>query len=136
MSYPNENLKEWIVVIIDDHLDNILVAQTTLEFHGADIHVAKDGKAGLDLLATVHPSVILLDLSMPVMNGWEVLEHLRTQRKDLDNVPIIALTAHAMQGDRQKVLNAGFDGYLAKPYDIQELVPYIQSVMEHKAQGS
>lgn len=131
-SLPN-NVQDWTVFIIDDHLDNIMVAQTTLEFHGAVVHVAANGQEALDLLADVRPTLILLDLSMPVMNGWQLLEHLRNNRTDLDNVPIIAVTAHAMQGDRERALQAGFDGYIAKPYDIHNLIPLIQRiVVKHK----
>jgi two-component system, cell cycle response regulator DivK len=129
-----DNVQEWSVLIIDDHPDNIMVAQTTLEFHDAAVHIASNGAEALKLLDTLAPTVILLDLSMPVMNGWEVLDHIKTNRADLAEIPVIAVTAHAMQGDREKALNAGFDGYIAKPYDIHTLIPSIQRIMNIKRQ--
>lgn len=119
------------ILIVDDQFDNIVVAQTVLEFHGAQVHIAGNGQEGLALLDTFAPTAILLDLSMPVMDGWEMLERLRA-RPDLAGVPVIAVTAHAMHGDRYRVMKAGFDEYIAKPYDIYELVRRVTQAIERK----
>lgn len=120
-----------VILIVDDQQDNIIVAQTVLEFHGARVHVARNGREGLALLETIQSTAILLDLSMPVMNGWEMIEHLRG-RAGLATVPVIAVTAHAMHGDRYRILKAGFDEYIAKPYDIHDLVMRVVQAINRK----
>ena len=105
----------WTVMIVDDEPDNLAVAQKVLEFSGASVHTAGNGVEGIALLDHLLPTFILLDLSMPEMDGWEMFEKVRTNAKT-EHIPIIALTAHAMAGDRERVLDAGFDGYIAKPF--------------------
>jgi CheY-like chemotaxis protein len=124
-------LDKWTVLIVDDHMDNLVIAQTMLEFHGAAVQIAKEGEAGLALLHKISPTIILLDLSMPVMNGWEMLKHIR-QMPQFDPVPVIAVTAHAMDGDRAKALSAGFDGYVSKPYNIQQLISTMEACVRLK----
>ena len=121
----------WVVLVVDDHFDNVMVAKTTLEFHGAEVHVAKDGRQGLAVLQALRPTIILLDLSMPNMNGWELLKHIQAMPA-LDDVPVVAVTAHAMDYDRGKVLAAGFDDYLSKPYDIDKLMEFIEETIQRK----
>lgn len=123
--------KDWIVLIVDDHYDNIIVAQTTLEYYGATVHIAQDGQAALALLQEINPTLILLDLSMPNMNGWELIKHIHQMPK-LAAVPTIAVTAHAMSQDRAKVLEAGFDDYVSKPYDLRKLVAVAETAIQRK----
>lgn len=117
--------KEWIVLIVDDEPDNVGVARKVLTFGGATVYVAHNGLEGLQLLETRKPTFILLDLSMPQMDGWEMLRTLRA-RQELASVPVIALTAHAMSGDRERVLEAGFNGYIPKPFRINSFLADIQ----------
>lgn len=124
-------LDKWTVLIVDDHVDNLVIAQTMLEFYGASVQIAKDGEVGLAALHEAIPTIILLDLSMPVMNGWDMLKHIR-QMPQLDPVPVIAVTAHAMDGDRVKALNAGFDAYVSKPYNIDQLVSAMKASVQLK----
>lgn len=124
----------WTVLIVDDQMDNVNVARTALEFYGAKVYVAANGREGLALLQTINPTVILLDLSMPVMDGWEMFRQLRS-RPELAGVPIIAVTAHAMYDDRCRVLKAGFDEYIPKPYDIDDFVTRIQSVIDRRVKS-
>ena len=121
----------WVVLIVDDHYDNVMVAKATLEYHGAEVHAAKNGEEGLAELESLKPTVILLDLAMPVMNGWTMLERLQ-EMPSMADVAVIAVTAHAMESDRTSVLAAGFDDYIAKPYDVNQLVPRIQTVLDRK----
>jgi CheY-like chemotaxis protein len=81
-----------------------------------EILTAVDGAAGLELAAGAHPDLILLDLSLPIIDGWEVTRRLKATRA-LCHIPIIVLTAHAMQGDEEKARAAGCDDYLSKPLD-------------------
>lgn len=110
-----------VVLIVEDEPDNLDVAQTVLEFNGAKVHTAGDGIQGLAILKEIKPSIILLDLSMPNMDGWEMIKHLRTN-PDTKALPVIAVTAHAMAGDEERVAEAGFDGYIAKPFRFHTLM--------------
>ncbi len=124
---PSHNLwisdtTKWTVLIVDDEPDNREIAQTVLSFGGVTTHTAVHGADGLKLLEDISPTFILLDLSMPVMDGWEMLKLVRANPKT-QNIPVIALTAHAMTGDRERVFEAGFDGYIAKPFRIGSFMP-------------
>lgn len=114
----------WTVLIVDDEPDNRVIAEKVLAFAGARVHTAANGAEGMEKLETVIPSFILLDLSMPVMDGWEMFKQVRA-KPTLRQVPVIALTAHAMAGDREKVLNAGFDGYISKPFRLSTFMSEI-----------
>nr|AIA12629.1 Response regulator receiver domain protein [uncultured bacterium] len=107
-------LKGWTVLVVDDELDSQEVASRILRHYGAFIHTAFNGKFGLDLARSVHPRFIVSDLSMPVMDGWELLHQLKLDVSTV-NIPVIALTAHAMVGDRERAIAAGFHNYLTKP---------------------
>ena len=115
------DIKDWIVLIVDDELDNLGVAQKVLSYGGAVVHVARNGLEGLEVLKTIRPTFILLDLSMPEMDGWEMLRQVRADT-NLGTIPMIALTAHAMSGDRERALEAGFDAYIAKPFRINSFM--------------
>jgi CheY-like chemotaxis protein len=123
------NIKEWTVLIVDDEPDNVGVAYKVLSFYGATVHVASNGREGLNMLRTVqHPTFILLDLSMPEMDGWEMHAQLKADVK-LATIPVIALTAHVMEGDEARVMEAGFDGYIAKPFRIVGFLDAVQKIL-------
>jgi two-component system cell cycle response regulator DivK len=103
------------VLIVDDEPDNLAIAKKVLQFSGSTVHTAANGVQGLNAVREVQPTFILLDLSMPEMDGWQMQKALRADPAT-EHIPVIALTAHAMAGDRHKVMNAGFDGYIAKPF--------------------
>jgi len=124
-----DNLKNWVVLIVDDEFDNLIVASIALKHQGALVHTIDNAEEGLALITTTHPTFILLDLSMPKMDGWEMHRLIR-QNPDTASIPVIALTAHAMDGDEARVLAAGFDGYISKPFDIMELAPCIQCILD------
>lgn len=123
-----EGVSDWKVLVVDDQPDNIKVVALTLNFHGADIQTAKHGIEGLKILETYEPTFILLDLSMPEMNGWEMFAKLRTNPKFADT-PVIALTAHAMEGDKESVMKAGFTGYIAKPFSVLSIISEIKNIL-------
>lgn len=120
---------DWTVLIVDDEPDNLGVAQKVLSYGGADVHIARNGIEGLTVLESISPTFILLDLSMPEMDGWEMFERTRANGKFSD-VPIIALTAHAMTGDKERVEAAGFDGYIPKPFRINSFMEDIRSAIQ------
>lgn len=132
MTFPQHfYAKDWVVLLIDDEEDNLHMAQLTLEYWGAQVHVGKNGVDGMKLLENLDPTVILLDLSMPEMDGWAMYKKLREQ-EDYNSVPIIALTAHAMPTDKAKVQEAGFDGYITKPFMIDSFMERIQECIDQR----
>lgn len=135
MSLLPNALHQWTVLIVDDHYDNVQVARTVLEFYGALVVVAEDGQQALNEAVDANPTVIMMDLSMPNMNGYEALQHLRADSR-YDAVPIVAVTAHAMPYDRDRALAAGFNGYVSKPYDVTALVQYLVQVVSDKRGSS
>ena len=114
------DISTWHVIAIDDKRDNLKLLVTVLLSWGATVTATEDPHRGLELIQETHPNVILLDLAMPELSGWEIQKRLRSQ-PELDNVPIIALTALAMQDDIHKGEHAGFDGYITKPYRVDGL---------------
>ncbi len=118
---PRELLSGWKVLVIDDEPDSADVASRVLRFYHAEIGVARDGKEGLDLVRTFQPDLVICDLSMPVLDGWGVIHRMKNDRALMD-IPVIALTAHAMSGDRERAINAGFHNYLSKPLTPQTFV--------------
>ena len=109
------------ILVIDDEPDSIEVATEVLTFYGASVYNASNGVEALKILHALIPDLILSDLSMPVMDGWALLSAIRKMER-LRNVPVIALTAHAMRGDQERALAAGFNSYLTKPISAMTLV--------------
>jgi CheY-like chemotaxis protein len=119
---------QWVALVVDDEVDNIGVAQKTLSYHGAKVYFARDGVDALNSLNRIEPTFVLLDISMPNMDGWETLRRIRADER-LKLLPVIALTAHAMAGDEARMIQAGFDGYIAKPFDVFEFLPKIKAIL-------
>ena len=109
------------VLIADDDYDNRTIAQEVLKKAGYQTIVATNGEEALSLALHEKPDLILLDLSMPKISGWDVAKHLRAD-PHFKQVPIIAFTAHAMNGDAAKAMAVGCDGYLSKPCSPREIV--------------
>lgn len=120
------------VMLIEDNYDNILTMRAILE-DNYNVVEALNGEEGLEKLRDFVPHLILLDISLPGLSGYKVLEELKLDSR-LKNVPVVALTAHAMKGDRERILANGFDAYLAKPVDI-ELLNSLLSKLLNKSIG-
>lgn len=115
MEKPNRDILDgWDVLVIDDDPGSLDVASRILKHYGATVYQAVDGKEGLEKAETVRPKFIISDLSMPVMDGWVFISRMQADR-GLASIPTIALTAHAMIGDRERAIAAGFHNYLSKP---------------------
>ena len=102
------------ILVVEDEPDSLEVATILLEMYGAEVITATDGREGLEQARKHHPKFIISDLSMPEMSGWEMVHTLKNDRSTMD-IPVVALTAHAMTGDRERALAAGFHNYLSKP---------------------
>jgi two-component system cell cycle response regulator DivK len=117
-SIPRDLLNGWTIVVIDDEPDSLEVARYILKYYGATVHTAVNGQQGVALVSQVRPRFVISDLSMPKMDGWGFLEALRQQTNGAEKIPVIALTAHAMRGDRERAIEAGFHNYLTKPLTV------------------
>jgi two-component system, cell cycle response regulator DivK len=124
----DNNFSEWRVLIVDDEPDNLNLLADMLEFRGATVYRAATGEIGMEAVDSFHPNIILLDLSMPGLDGWEAHRQLRA-RTEFSKIPIIAVTALAMATDAERVSKEGFTGYITKPFRMQalfdELVAYV-----------
>ncbi len=115
MTGLTSDISSWRVLIVEDKADNLKLITLVLESRQATVIGLTDSKKALEAVETLDPNLILLDLAMPVINGWELHKQLRAQPA-LDHVPIIALTALSMPRDIERGKLAGFDGYITKPY--------------------
>jgi two-component system cell cycle response regulator DivK len=131
--HDNNNTKKWVVLVVDDDIDNLNVAEKVLTFYGAQVHTANNGRTGLEKLRDMDkPTFILLDLSMPDMDGWEMLQELRADT-ECSSLPVIALTAHVMPEDKERTEKAGFNGYIAKPFILSTFMEEIKRCLnEHQ----
>ena len=121
-------LVDWVVVVVEDDPDSLAVARMMLEKAGATVYVAENGHDGLVLIRQQNPRFVLSDISMPVMDGWQLIKELNNDRRT-SNIPVIALTAYAMSGDREKALEAGFVNYITKPLDPLKFTMHLLSLL-------
>jgi two-component system cell cycle response regulator DivK len=115
-------------MIVDDNLTNIKLAGDLLEIEGFEVARCLDAESAIKELAQFHPNLILMDLALPGMDGLQLTRKLKSGQTT-KNIKIVALTASAMKGDREKILSAGCDGYISKPIDtrifIKQLTQYL-----------
>jgi CheY-like chemotaxis protein len=103
-----------MILVVEDHDDSREMLRQMVECFGATVMTARDGREALSLVSKARPDLVLLDLLMPGMDGFDFIEYLR-ERKDLARIPVIAVTALAAQADMMKTWEAGFNGHLVKP---------------------
>ena len=116
------------ILLVEDNEMNRDMLSRRLQRKGYEVLEAIDGQAALEMAQTTAPDLILLDLSLPAMDGWEVARRLKADAQ-ARRIPIIALTAHAIVGDREKALAAGCDEYDTKPIDLPRLLSKIQALI-------
>src|SRR5689334_19529860 len=119
---PRNVLLNWKVLVVDDDPGGLRLAQFMLGYYGAMVRLAWNGQEGFSMAHEECPRFILSDLSMPVMDGWDMLKKLRDDPVTA-TIPVVALTAHAMRGDRERALAAGFHCYVTKPLNPATFVP-------------
>ncbi len=124
-------MSEAVILLVEDHPDNRVLARKLLERAGFRVVEAIDGRQALQQAAACKPDLVLLDMSLPEVDGWTVARTIR-QSPDLRHLLIVALTAHAMDGDRERVLEAGCDEFLTKPIEIPKFIPTIRRLLEHR----
>jgi len=123
-----QKLAGWHVLVVDDEFDSREVASMMLEAAGAIVDTAIHGKDALEKIQAQRPDFILSDLSMPTMDGWQLMHHLVNDRETAE-IPVIALTAHAMPGDRQRAIAAGFRNHITKPLDATKFMDQLVTIL-------
>jgi CheY-like chemotaxis protein len=118
------------ILLVEDNEMNRDMLSRRLERKGYEILIAVDGLQGLAIARAEFPDLILMDMSLPELDGWEATRQLRA-KPETQTIPIIALTAHAMSGDREKCIAAGCDDYDTKPVEFPRLMNKIQSLLEN-----
>ncbi|HEX2559215.1 response regulator [Phenylobacterium sp.] len=116
------------LLLVEDHEEIWDFLSRRLRRRGFDVLLAHDGAQGVEVAKAEHPDVVLMDVNLPVMDGWTATGQLKGD-PSTRGIPIIALTAHAMPGDRDKALQAGCDDYHPKPVDFSRLLTQIEAVM-------
>jgi CheY-like chemotaxis protein len=116
------------ILLIEDNEMNRDMLSRRLTRKGFEIAIAEDGEHGVEMAQTESPSLILMDISLPVMDGYEATRQIKAN-PTTRSIPIVALTAHAMSGDREKCLEAGCDEYETKPVDLPRLLDKIEKLL-------
>jgi len=116
------------ILLVEDNEMNRDMLSRRLERKGFEVVMAVDGQAGIDMASSASPDLILMDLSLPIIDGWEATRRIKADSAT-QNIPVIALTAHAMTGDEQKALEAGCDDYDTKPVNLNRLLEKIGNLL-------
>ena len=116
------------ILYVEDNEDNIYMLKSRLERRGFHVVVAMDGEQAVEMAVAEDPSLIIMDLSLPKVDGWEATRRLKAKEKTR-HIPVVALSAHAMVGDRETALDAGCDDYDTKPVEFQRLLDKINALL-------
>ena len=117
------------ILYVEDNPDNVYMLTRRLKKKGFDIILAEDGKKGVEMALSESPDLILMDLNLPSMDGWEATKNIKADEKGKD-IPIIALSAHAMEEHKKSAIDAGCDDYDTKPVDFKRLLSKISQFIE------
>jgi CheY-like chemotaxis protein len=120
-----------ILLVEDNDMNRDMIAQY-LGHYGYKVLTAREGNAAVELARTAGPDLILMDISLPVLDGWEATRQIKAA-PETNRIPVIALTAHAMASDRQKSIEAGCDDYEPKPIDFSRLMGKMQNLLKRDA---
>ena len=116
------------ILIVEDNEMNRDMLSRRLKRRGFDVVIAEDGQQGVDLALSEAPDLILMDMSLPVLDGWQATRKVKADEQT-KHIPVIALTAHAMSGDRESALEAGCDDYDTKPVELPRLLEKIKTLL-------
>jgi CheY-like chemotaxis protein len=117
------------ILYVEDNEDNVYALKSRLTRAGHTVIVASNGAQGVAMAASEKPDVILMDLGLPVLDGWEATRQIKAA-SETSRIPVIALTAHAMTGDREKALSAGCDDFDTKPVELPRLLEKIKALAQ------
>ena len=123
------------ILLAEDNEMNRDMLSRRLIRRGYTVLIAEDGQKAVEMAASEAPDLILMDMSLPIIDGWEATRRIKAE-PETSGIPVIALTAHAMQGDREKALEAGCDDYDTKPVELPRLLEKMESLLGHGTEGS
>jgi two-component system cell cycle response regulator DivK len=115
------------ILVVEDSPDNMKLFRTLLTLRGHEVLGLSSGDGLIDLITREHPALVLMDIQLPGKDGFALLEDIR--RSDVGKLPVVALTAHAMAGDLERALAAGFDGYISKPIEVRKFPEQVARVL-------
>ncbi len=122
------------ILYVEDNPDNSLLVQRALEARGYEFAQATRGVEGIEQAAVIHPDIILLDINLPDIDGYEVARQLRGHSDpQVANTPILAITANALRGDAEKAIQSGCNEYMSKPINVRELWARVESLLPNQA---
>ena len=123
------------ILYVEDNEDNLYMLSNRLTRRGYEVVSARDGQQGIAMAGSEAPALILMDLSLPIIDGWEATRRLKAEALTR-NIPVIALSAHAMAGDRDRAIAAGCDDYDTKPVELPRLLEKIEALLaRHTPEG-
>jgi two-component system, cell cycle response regulator DivK len=120
------------LLYVEDNEMNRDMLSRRLTRRGYEVAIAIDGAQGVEMARTETPDLVLMDLSLPVIDGWEATRRIKASQ-ETRHLPVIGLTAHAMAGDREKALDAGCDDYDTKPIELERLLKKVEALLQGKA---
>lgn len=116
------------ILVVEDNMDNYELVRFILERAGYDVFLAVNGRDGVDAARFQKPDLILMDLGMPEMDGWMAAQKLKSD-ETTKSIPLFALTAHTLPGERKRAIQAGYDGYVTKPIHVEGFLGLIESAL-------
>ncbi len=117
------------ILYVEDNEDNIYMLSRRLQRKGFEVLVARDGEEAVEMVLREKPQLVLMDLSLPLLDGWEATRRIKAEEA-VSSTPVIALTAHAMEGERERALAAGCDDFDTKPVDLKRLLGKINVLLD------
>ena len=124
-----------VILVVEDNERNLKLLRDVLEYAGYDVRAARTAEDGIALAVSEPPDLVLMDLQLPGIDGMEALRRLRETPRTA-GIPVVAVTAQAMKQDRERILRAGFDGYLEKPISVRAFPDQVRSFLPHKEVGT
>jgi two-component system cell cycle response regulator DivK len=124
-----------VILVVEDNERNLKLVRDVLEYVGYDVRVARTAEDGIALAVKEPPDLVLMDLQLPGIDGMEALHRLRENPRTTD-IPVVAVTAQAMKQDRERVLEAGFNGYIEKPISIRAFPDQVRSFLSGGVEGT
>src|SRR5512143_4338481 len=121
------------ILVVEDSPDIRVLVRMLREAGGHEVLTAADGRAGIEAAREIRPDLVLMDLSLPIVSGWEAARAIKDDPAT-SSIPVVAVTAHAMHGDRERALAAGCDGFIAKPIDEETFEPLVRSYVRPRTE--